>query len=145
MVFHDTQFSLNFGWVFNVSDSRVEYRDLIIDRKSRYTVVAFKISTLSDVKNNFKILLHDDYFRKATHNSYAYRLSHDNGSILEWKNDDGEQWAGMCILRELQRENAVGIMIIVTRYFWWIQLYADRFKNIIDACKIFFTKEKEKK
>jgi putative IMPACT (imprinted ancient) family translation regulator len=50
----------------------------------------------------------------------------------------------MCILRELQRENAVWIMIVVTRYFGWIQLHSDRFKNVIDACKLFFEKEKKK-
>jgi putative IMPACT (imprinted ancient) family translation regulator len=48
----------------------------------------------------------------------------------------------MCILRELQRENAVNIVIVVTRYFWGIHLQADRFKNVIDACKIFFEKMK---
>jgi putative IMPACT (imprinted ancient) family translation regulator len=50
----------------------------------------------------------------------------------------------MCILRELQRENAINIMLIVTRYFGGIQLHTDRFKNVIDACKIFFEKEKKK-
>jgi putative IMPACT (imprinted ancient) family translation regulator len=84
----------------------------------------------------------DDYYRKATHNSYAYRLKLDNWSVLEWKNDDGETWAGMCILRELQRENAIDLLLIVTRYFWWIKLQSDRFKNVINACKMFFEKNK---
>jgi putative IMPACT (imprinted ancient) family translation regulator len=34
------------------------------------------------------ILLKDKYFKKATHNSYAFRLQLENGSILEGKNDD---------------------------------------------------------
>jgi putative IMPACT (imprinted ancient) family translation regulator len=131
-------------WDFSLSSDRVEYRDIIIDRKSKYTIVAFKISQLTEVKTLFKQLTSDSYFRKASHNSYAYRLKQENGSVIEWKNDDGEQWAGMCILREIQREDAVWVMLIVTRYFGWIQLHADRFKNVIDACKIFFEKEKNK-
>lgn len=142
MVFNSDQFSLDVWWDFILSNSRIEIRDIIIDRKSKYTLVAFKISDLTDVKKQFKILKAESYFRKATHNSYAYRIKQENGSIIEWKNDDGEQGAGMCILRELQRENATGILLIVTRYFWGIQLQADRFKNVIDACKIFFEKEK---
>jgi len=144
MWFNDKQFSFDMGWDFNLTEKRTEYRDVIIDRKSKYSIVAFKISSLSEVKEFFKILNQENYFRKATHNSYSYRIKQENGSILEWKNDDGEQWAGMCILRELQRQNATWIMLIVTRYFWWIQLHADRFKNIIEACKIFFEKEKDK-
>lgn len=144
MAFNSDQFSLDIWGDFILSDDMVEYRDIIIDRKSKYTVVAYKISDVQAVKTLFKELKIDAYFRKASHNSYAYRVSQDNGSIIEWKNDDGEQWAGMCILRELQRENTTGILLIVTRYFWWIQLYADRFKNVIDACKLFFDKQKKK-
>lgn len=144
MPFNDTQFSLDFWWDFSLQQERVEYRDIIIDRKSKYTVVAFQVSSSDQIKTCFKELKADKYFAKATHNSYAYRISQENGSILEGKNDDGEQGAGMCILRELQRENARWIMLVVTRYFWGIQLHADRFKNVIDACKMFFEKEKMK-
>jgi predicted restriction endonuclease len=35
-----------------------------------------------------KDILRDKYFRKATHNTYAYRVEQDNGSVLECKNDD---------------------------------------------------------
>lgn len=144
MVFNSDQFSLDIWGDFTLWQERVECRDIIIDRKSKYSIVAFKLSALDDVKASFKQLKTESYFRKATHNSYAYRITQDNGSVIEWKNDDGEQWAGMCILRELQRENSVDIMLVVTRYFWWIQLHNDRFKNVIDACKIFFEKEKKK-
>jgi putative IMPACT (imprinted ancient) family translation regulator len=142
MPFTENQFSLDMWWNFTLSQDRVEIHDIIVDRKSKYTVVAFKLSELLEVKALFKQLCSETYFRKATHNSYAYRIKQKNGSIIEWKNDDGEQWAGMCILRELQRENATWVMLVVTRYFWGIQLHNDRFKNVIDACKIFFEKEK---
>jgi len=112
-------------------------KDAIIDRWSRYTIVWWCIHSKEDIKPYIKELLQDSYFRKATHNTYAYRIELENGSILEWKNDDGETWAGMCILRELQRENTLNIIVIVTRYFWWIQLQSDRFKHVINATKIF--------
>jgi putative IMPACT (imprinted ancient) family translation regulator len=140
MVFNEDQLSFDTWNHFFLSQKRVEYKDIIIDRKSKYTVVAFCISDISEVKKYFKELKQNSYFAKATHNSYAYRIKQENGSILEWKNDDGEQGAGLCILRELQRENALGVMLVVTRYFWWIQLHADRFKNVIEACKKFFEK-----
>jgi len=144
MVFNTDQFSLDIWWGFSLSDKRIEHRDIIIDRKSKYSVVAYRVTELWDIKKYFKELTGESYFHRASHNSYAYRMYQENGSIIEWKNDDGEQGAGMCILRELQRENATGILLIVTRYFWGIQLHSDRFKNVIDACKIFFEKQHSK-
>jgi len=49
----------------------------------------------------------------------------------------------MCILREIQRENGVNMLLVVTRYFGGIKLQTDRFKNVIDACKMFFEKIKK--
>lgn len=110
--------------------------DAIIDRKSKYTIVAWYVENKQGVDDFIKELLKDKYFRKATHNTYAYRIKLENWSILEWKNDDWEIWAWMCILRELQRENAINILVVVTRYFWWIQLQSDRFKHVINATKM---------
>ncbi len=111
-------------------------QNVIIDRKSKYTVIGWYIESSEEVKPFIKELLKDKYFQKSTHNTYAYRLELENGSILEWKNDDGEVWAWNCILRELQRDNCINTIVVVTRYFWWIHLQADRFKNVIDATKI---------
>ncbi len=109
--------------------------DVIIDRGSRYTVVIWYIESKKDVSVCMKEILRDKYFRKSSHNSYGFRAKQENGSILESKSDDWESWAGNCILRELQRWQCVNVIIVVTRYFWWIQLHADRFKNVIDATK----------
>lgn len=143
MSFHDSQIWFDFWENFLLSSPKNQYRDIIVDRKSHYSVTAFQVDSFEAVKLCFLELKKEEYFRKATHNSYAYRLRQENGSVLEGKNDDGEQWAGMCILRELQRVNAIDTMLIVTRYFGGIQLHTDRFKNVIDACKIFFEKEKK--
>ena len=108
----------------------------IIDRKSKYTIVWWYVETKENVDDFMNEILKDRYFRKATHNTYAYRIKLENWSILEWKNDDWETWAWMCVLRELQRENAINTLVVVTRYFWWIQLQSDRFKHVINATKI---------
>lgn len=111
-------------------------QNVIVDRKSKYTVVAWLIESKEEIKIFLKEILRDKYFQKSTHNTYAYRIKQENWSILEWKNDDSETWAWNCILRELQRAEVVNLIVIVTRYFWWIKLQSDRFKNVIDATKI---------
>jgi putative IMPACT (imprinted ancient) family translation regulator len=119
--------------------------DIIVDRGSHYTVVAQKISNETEIPLFQKSLLKDPYFRKATHNSSAYRITTPEWAIMESKNDDGETGAGMCILREMRRANAVNMIIIVTRYFGGIHLQADRFRHVIDATKMILEKIGETK
>lgn len=142
-MFNENQTSFFLNDETTLNKQKIIIKDIIIDRKSKYTLTAIKIEKKEDTQTFFKELLKDDYYKKATHNSYAYRIKLENSSILEWKNDDWETWAWMCILREIQRENWINMLIIVTRYFWWIKLQTDRFKNVIDACKIFFEKLKK--
>lgn len=132
---NDDQFSLWF-WDYIFPNKEIQiYKDIIIDRGSKYTVVVGAIEKLEDIKIFIKELNKDNYFRKSTHNTYAYRLKDENNLIIEGKNDDGETWAGMCILRELQRANFLNGIVVVTRYFGWVQLHTDRFKNVIEATK----------
>ncbi len=135
--------SLDLEKNYILSYKRKILQNIIIDRKSKYTVVWWYINKKEEVKEFLWVLLSDKYFKKSTHNSYAYRIKLENWSILEWKNDDWETWAGNCILRELQRENMVNTIVIVTRYFWWIHLNADRFKNVINATKEILKLKKE--
>lgn len=120
-------------------------QNVIVDRGSKYTVVWWFVKDKEEVNNFIKEILKDKYFAKATHNTYAFRIEQANWSILEWKNDDWETGAGNCILRELQRENAINIILVVTRYFWGVKLQADRFKNVINASKEFLKLIKNKK
>lgn len=134
----NTQFSLNFWWEEETFDAEfLSFHDIIVDRKSKYSVSGGSVKNDEMVKKFIQKLKKDSFFEKATHNSYAYRIVSENGAIIEWKNDDGETWAGMCILRELQRANAKNIILVVTRYFWWIHLQNDRYKHVIDASKYF--------
>lgn len=112
-------------------------QNVVVDRGSKYTVVWWFVESREEVKVFMKEILKDKYFRKSSHNTYAYRVLQENWSVLESKNDDGETGAWNCVLRELQRADAVNIVLVVTRYFGWVKLQADRFKNVIDASKIF--------
>lgn len=135
-MYNENQFSL---WITDSYEIKETIRmyDIIIDRKSKYSVVWWVVNSALDVKKFINELNKEDFFRKSTHNSYAYRIRNDNWSIIEWKNDHWEKGAGMCILRELQRVEWQNTILVVTRYFWWVHLHTDRFKNVINACKIF--------
>jgi len=127
--------SLDFFWK-TPSFKRKIMQNVIIDRKSKYTAVLWFVTSKEEVDIFMKEILSDSYFRKATHNTFAYRIKLENWSILEWKNDDWETWAWMCILREIQREDFVNTLVIITRYFGWVHLQSDRFKNVIESTKI---------
>jgi len=135
--------TLSLDKTYSLSFKRKILKNIIIDRKSKYTTIWFYVENKDEIKQNLNEILKEKYFAKATHNTYAYRIKQENWVILEWKNDDGEVWAGNCILRELQRENMVNILVVVTRYFWWIHLNADRFKNVINATKEILKFKKE--
>lgn len=123
---------------FTPNFSYRSFKHVIIDRKSKYTVTWWAITSKQEGKNFMKQLLKDKTFRKATHNTYARRIQREDWWVMEWKHDDGETWAWNCILRELQRAQAINIILVVTRYYGWIHLHADRFKNVMNASKIFF-------
>ena len=110
--------------------------DAIKDRWSIFTPAGWIVKSKEDIHVFMNNLIKEKPFKNASHNSYAYRIKLENWSILEWKNDDWETGAWMCILRELQRENYVNSIAVVSRYFWWIHLQADRYKHIIDATKL---------
>jgi len=84
------QTSLSLGEEKTVSHAVKIIKDIIVDRKSKYTLVVAYVENRTDIDATIKQLLQDKYFRKATHNSYAYRLKQENGSIIDGKNDDGE-------------------------------------------------------
>ena len=131
----NNKLSLDFGGIVPPFRRKI-MQNVIVDRKSKYTVVWGFVESKEKIKPFIWELNRDKYFQKSTHNTYAYRIKLENWSILEGKNDDGETWAWNCILRELQRAEATNTIVVVTRYFGWVHLQADRFKNVIEATKI---------
>ena len=113
---------------------RIFDKNIIEDRWSKYSVLAGKVYLSKDnLKWWLRQHLSDKFFRKATHNTYGYRLYDEDGYIIEWSNDDGETWAGKIILDYMQRANLVNAVIVVTRYYGGVMLHADRFRHVVDA------------
>lgn len=127
--------SFDLWWTKTFLETKI-LKEAIKDRWSIFSSVWWKINSKDEIGNFLNDLVKDKFFKNATHNSYAYRIKLENWSILEWKNDDWETWAWLCILRELQRENYVDSIVVISRIFWWIHLQADRFKHIINASKM---------
>ena len=92
------------------------------------------VKSREDIKSFLKQLKSDKKYLKATHNSFAARISHE-GTIFETKSDDGETGAGIVILRVMQKENVADCVICVTRWFGGTKLMGDRFKHLQDAAK----------
>ena len=123
---------------FDFGDSKKPQSDfklfehIIEDRGSKYSVSFGRVQSRQEIKDFLTRLKSDKTYAKATHNSWAARISHE-GAIYETKSDDGEVGAGMVKLRIMQKENLGDCVICVTRWFGGIKLMGDRFKHIQDA------------
>ena len=118
------------------------FEKIIKDRGSIYSVSAGKVKNRDDIKKFLKKLKSNKKYAKATHNSFAVRISHE-GAIFETKSDDGETGAGNVILRILKKRDFVDIIVVITRWFGGIKLEGDRFKHIQDGA-IYILDEIEK-
>jgi putative IMPACT (imprinted ancient) family translation regulator len=125
---------------FDFGDSRVPatefvlYEQIIEDRGSRYSVSVGQVQGREEIKLFLQRLKKDKKYAKATHNSWATRITY-KGAIYESKSDDGETGAGMVILRIMQNENIGDCVICVTRWFGGVKLMGDRFKHLQNATK----------
>lgn len=127
------------GFVFNTNKSpalawaRLDL--VIVDRGSKYSVTAGRVGSDEDIRAFMKCVYQDRDYQQATHNSYAARFR-DRGMVIDRKADDGEDGAGMVILRELRRVEMVDVICVVTRWFGGTMLYADRFKHLRDGARM---------
>lgn len=108
-------------------------KNIIEDRKSKYSWTCTKVTSKEEVKEFSKYIQKFKYYKKATHNTYAYRIKQEDGSVLEWKNDDGEIGWWNCVLTVMKKRKIINCMIIITRYYGWIHLNTDRFKHLVDG------------
>ena len=132
MAQQSTQF--DFGDSRKPTESFVLYERIITDRGSKYSVSYGLVTGKEGIKNFLKELKRNKKYAKATHNTWAVRISHES-AVYETKNDDGETDAGMVILRVMQKEDITDCIICVTRWFGGVKLMGDRFKHVQDATK----------
>jgi len=118
----------------NPTSKFVLHEQIITDRGSRYSVSLGRVQGREDIKLFLRQLKRNKKYSKATHNSWAARITHE-GVIYETKSDDGETGAGMVILRVMQKEQVSDCVICVTRWFGGVKLMGDRFKHVQDATK----------
>ena len=125
---------------FDFEDKKIPQTDfelhemVIEDRGSRYSVSIGHVQGREDIKLFLRRLKKNKKYAKATHNTWAARITKD-GAIYETKSDDGETGAGMVILRVMQKEEVNDCVICVTRWFGGVKLMGDRFKHVQDATK----------
>lgn len=132
MPHQSTQF--DFGDAREPRERFTLHEHIIEDRGSKYSVSVGQVHGRDDIKAFLKELKSNKKYAKATHNTFAARISHE-GAIFETKNDDGETGAGMVILRVMQTEDVTNCVICVTRWFGGVKLMGDRFKHVSDATK----------
>ncbi len=124
--------SFDFGDGLEPKEKFQHFEKIITDRRSVYSVSIGLVRNRQEIKEFLKKTKGIKNHYKATHHSWAVRLSHD-GAIYESKNDDGETGAGNVILRILQKKNLINAVVCVTRWYGGIKLESDRFKHVQDA------------
>lgn len=105
---------------------------ILTDRGSRYAVSGAPVRDRAGIDAVLAALKSDKTYARATHNTWAARLS--TGDL---KADDGESGAGMVILRMLERANLSDHVVIVTRWYGGKKLGGDRFRRVQDAVRAY--------
>ena len=118
------------------------FENIIEDKGSRYSVSGDEVKSIEEVEEFLKKLKQNKKYRKATHNTFAYRIKKDD-KIIELKNDDGESGAGNIILEILRKKDSKNLLICVTRWFGGKKLGGDRFRHIKDATFYFLENYKK--
>jgi putative IMPACT (imprinted ancient) family translation regulator len=137
------QIQIDFLDAKTIDNEFVLFERIITDRKSKYSVAGGMVKNREEVKQFLAKLKVNKKYAKATHNTWACRISKD-GQIFDVKNDDGETGAGNVILRILQKEDFINLIVVVTRWYGGIKLHGDRFKHVQDATKYFLAKVSQK-
>lgn len=99
---------------------------ILTDKGSKYAVSGCPVTDRAGVDAALKMLKRDKAYAKAIHNTWAVQLSL-TGAL---KADDGENGAGMIIVRMLEREGLQDHLIVVTRWYGHKHLGGDRFRHV---------------
>jgi len=126
----NTQF--DFGDAWSPREPFVLYEKIIEDRGSKYSVSIGHVRDREEIKHFLKTLKSNKKYAKATHNTWAARISRE-GVMYQTKSDDGESGAGQTILRVMQGYDVTNCVVCVTRWFGGVKLMGDRFKHVQDA------------
>ena len=133
--------SLDFGDSKEPKERFILFEKIIEDRGSVYSVSVGRVESKEDIRVFLATLKNNKKYVKATHTSWAVRITKDH-VVYESKRDDGEVGAGMVILRVLQKQNVTNCIVCVTRWFGGVKLMGDRFTHIQNASVYVVTRMK---
>lgn len=106
--------------------------NILADRGSKYAVSGAPCRSAEEARALVEQLKTMKKFAKATHNTWGLLCA--AGPI---KHDDGENGAGMVILRMLEREGLRDHLVIVTRWYGGKHLGGDRFRHVQTAVRAY--------
>ena len=109
-----TTLGMDFGTSNELADEFYIYHRIITDRGSVYSVAVGRVTNREDIKKFLKKVKAQKNHHKATHHSWAVRISND-GVIYESKSDDGETGAGNVILRIIRKMDNINTVVCVVR------------------------------
>lgn len=112
----------------------IQIENVLTDRGSKYAVSGSRAEDRAEAEAFVKKLCRKKKFAKATHNTWAVILP--DGTQI--KNDDGESGAGMVILRMLERQDILGEVVVVTRWYGGVHLGGDRFRHVQSCIRAYF-------
>ncbi|EKE29062.1 MAG: Impact protein [uncultured bacterium (gcode 4)] len=119
-----------------IPDAEMSESNVLNDRWSKYGYAFRQANWKEDLKTFLNKIRFTKPFDSADHCSYAFRIRSPEWVLLEWKWDDWETWAGLCILRELKRKNVEQAILLISRHFGGTYLQADRYKNVVDVSRM---------
>lgn len=93
----------------------------VVVQKSKFFGRAFSITNSKEITNTLKKV--EEQYKKPSHIVYAYRLLHED-TIEDYATDAGEPThsSGPPVLKVLQGEELMNVLLIVVRYFGGIKL-----------------------
>jgi len=110
----------------------------INDRGSRYAVSGGPAADRAAVQAFLRTLKRDKHFARASHNSWAVRLTGGPGTT-PLKGDDGEAGAGNIILRMIEAADLTDHVVVVTRWYGGKPLGGDRFRHVQTAVRLYLS------
>ena len=87
---------------------------VVIIKSHTYNACATKIQSLQDIRDTLDILLRSDTYSNTDHLPYAFRFQDANGEQIENFNSDGDNGAGIQILKTLKSKNVNNLVIFAT-------------------------------
>eukprot|EP00467_Chlorarachnion_reptans_P022716 CAMPEP_0114535602 /NCGR_PEP_ID=MMETSP0109-20121206/28516_1 /TAXON_ID=29199 /ORGANISM="Chlorarachnion reptans, Strain CCCM449" /LENGTH=573 /DNA_ID=CAMNT_0001719203 /DNA_START=45 /DNA_END=1767 /DNA_ORIENTATION=- len=109
--------------------------EAFVDRKSTFQAHLIRIRSRKEADAAMRRLLTNRKIARATHNISAYRFQGENGGIIKDCNDDGETAAGGRLLHLLDLSGAIGMLVVVSRWYGGVHLGPDRFRHINNAAR----------